>query len=106
MPVGFYPARNYLLLVELGVIRSCGSKSSIFTDEQVHTLAQCLPKIADPMYKKGDVGTSVIKFESGNFWLITVKRRRGLSRMYLGTELICLTPLDLHYLARKFNIVH
>ena len=32
--------------------------------------------------------------------------RRGLTRLYLGTKYICLTPLDLHYLARMFNIIH
>ena len=34
------------------------------------------------------------------------KRRRGLARLYVGSEYICLTSLDLHYLARMFNIVH
>jgi len=37
--VGFYPARDYLPLVEFGVIQSCGSKAIILTDEQVYTLA-------------------------------------------------------------------
>jgi len=31
--VGFYPVRDYLPLVEFGVIRSCGSKAIILTDE-------------------------------------------------------------------------
>ena len=47
--VGFYPARDYLPLVEFGVIRSCRSKAIILTDEQVYTLAQCLPVFADAM---------------------------------------------------------
>jgi len=51
--VGFYPARDYLPLVEFGVIRSCGSKAIILTDEQVYMLAQCLPAVADAMYKEG-----------------------------------------------------
>jgi len=34
------------------------------------------------------------------------KRCRGLTRLYRGREYICLTPLDLHYLAKMFNIVH
>jgi len=41
--VGFYPARDYQPLVEFGTIRRCGSKSIILTDEQVFTLAECLP---------------------------------------------------------------
>jgi len=31
--VGFYPASDYLPLVEFGVIRSCGSKAIILTDK-------------------------------------------------------------------------
>jgi len=33
--VGFYPARDYLPLMEFGAIRSCGSNAIILTDEQV-----------------------------------------------------------------------
>jgi len=54
--VGFYPARDYLPLVEFGVIRSCGSKAISLTDDQVYTLAQCLPAIADAMCKEGKEG--------------------------------------------------
>jgi len=49
--VGVYPARDYLPLVELCVILSCGSKSIILTDEQVYTPAQYLPTIADSTCK-------------------------------------------------------
>jgi len=31
---------------------------------------------------------------------------RGLTRLYVGIEYICLTSLVLHYLTRLFNIVH
>jgi len=48
--VGFSLARDSLPLVEFGVIPSCGSKSIILTDEQVYTLARCLPT----MCKEGD----------------------------------------------------
>jgi len=34
------------------------------------------------------------------------KLRRVLTRPYVGSEYICLTSLDLHYLARMFNIMH
>ena len=47
-----------------------------------------------------------MKCERGNFRLGMPKRRRGLTRLYVGSEYICLTELDLHYLARVFNIVH
>jgi len=105
--VGFKPARNYLPLVELSVIRSCGSKAIILKDEHVYTLAQCLPAIADAMCKEGkEVETPVIKCENGYFRLGVSKRRRGLSGLYVGSEYICLTSLDLYYLARILNIVH
>jgi len=68
--------------VEFGVIRSCGSKAIILTDEQVYTLAQCLPVFADAMFKEGKVvGTTVIKCESGNFRLDVPKSRRVLTRL-------------------------
>jgi len=104
--VGFYPARHYLPLVEFGVVRTCGSKSIILTDEQVYTLAQCLPTVADAVCKEGEGGTPVIKCESGDFRLGMPTSRRGLTRLNVGNEYICLTSLDLHYLARMFNIVH
>ena len=50
--------------------------------------------------------TPGIKCENGNFRLGMPKRRRGLTRLYVGSDYICLTWLDLHYLARMFNIVH
>jgi len=52
--VGFYPARDYLPMVEFGVIRSCGSEAIILTDEQVYTLAQCLPAVADAIVQGGE----------------------------------------------------
>ena len=105
--VGFYPARDYLTLVEFGVKRSCGSKAIILTDEQFYTLTRCLPAFADAMCKEGnEVETPVIKCESDNFRLVMPKRRRGLTKLYVSSEYMCLTSLDLHYLARMFNIVH
>ena len=107
MSVGFYPTRDYLPLVEFGVIQSCGSKAIIVTDEQVYTLAQCLPAFADAMCKdRKEVEPAVINCESGNFRLGMPKRRRGLTGLYVGSEYVCLTSLVLHYLARMFNIVH
>ena len=48
---------------------------------------------------------SVIQRESYKFRLCTPKNRLALTRLYLGTEYIGLTPLDLHYLSRLFNIM-
>jgi len=105
--VSFYPARGYLPLVEFGDIRSCGPKAIILADEQVYTLAQCLPDFADSMCKEGkEVVPPTIKCESDNFRLGMPIRRRGLTRLYVDSEYICLTSLDQHYLARMFNIVH
>jgi len=52
--VGLYPARDYQALVEFGAIRSGGSKSLIFTDEQVTALADCIPAVRDSMCVGGD----------------------------------------------------
>jgi len=71
--------------------------------EQVYTLAECLSKVHDSICK-GD-GEPVIRCESGSFRLNTPRSRRGLAIMYLGTEYIRLTPLDLHYLARIFHVM-
>jgi len=84
--VGFYPARDYLPLVEFGVIRSCRSKAIILTYKQVYTLAQCLPAVADVMSKEGEeVETPVIKCESNKFRLGMWKRRRGFTVTLLCT---------------------
>ena len=95
--VGFYPACDYLPLLEFGVIRSCRSKAIILTYKQVYTLAQCLPAVADAMWKEGkEEDTPFIKCESGNFLLGMPKRRRGFSILYVGSEYISLPSLDLH----------
>jgi len=98
--VGFYPAFDYQPLVDFGAIRRCGSKSIILAEEQACTLAECLPKIQESMCKGEEA--PVNKCESGVFRLNTPKTHRGLARVYLGTEYICLASLDLYYLARNF----
>jgi hypothetical protein len=46
--VGFYAARDYLPLVEFGVVRRGGGpKTLILSDEQVDALAEALPKRQD-----------------------------------------------------------
>jgi len=100
--VGYYPARDYQPLVEFGAIRRGGSKSLILSDEQVAALADCLPAIRDSMCVGGD--RFVIKCESGNFRLHTSKRH-GSARLFVGTEYISLTTLDMDYLVRVFHIL-
>jgi len=100
--VGFYPARDYQLLVEFGAIRRGGSKSLILADEQVAALADCLPAIRDSMCVAGD--RVVIKCESGNFRLHTPKRH-GSARLFVGTKYISLTQPDIVYLLRDFPIL-
>jgi len=69
-------------------------------DEEVYTLAECLLKVHESMCK-GEGEPEVINCESGGLRLSTPSSRRGLSRIYLGTDYICLTSLDL----RIFRVV-
>jgi len=104
--VDLYSARDYLYPVEFGAKRSCGSMAIILTDEQVCTLPQCLLAFADPMCKDGkEVVPPTIWCESGNFRLGMHKRRHGLTRLYVGSEYMCLMSLDLQYLARMREYV-
>jgi len=100
--VGYYPARDYQILVEFGSIRKGGSKCLILADERVAALADCLPSIRDSMCVGGD--RVVIKCESGNFRLHT-PRRHGSARLFVGTEEISLTQPDMDYLLRVFHII-
>jgi len=63
--VGFYPARDYQPLVEIGAIRRGPSKSLILTDKRVATLADCLYALRDSMSVGRD--RVIITFMSGNF---------------------------------------
>jgi len=48
--VGFYPARDYLPLVEFGVFRRGGEpKTLILSDEQVDAMADGLPMLRNAM---------------------------------------------------------
>ena len=100
--VGFYPARDYQPQMEFGSIRKGGSNSLILTDDQVATLADCLP--ANRVSMCVGVDRVIIKCNSGNFHLHTPRRNRS-ARLYFGTEYISLTQLDLDYLVRVFHIV-
>jgi hypothetical protein len=55
--VGFYPARDYLTLVEFGVLRRAGgTKKLILSDEQVDALAETLPTLREDMCSGGARG--------------------------------------------------
>jgi len=100
--VGFYPARDYQPLVEIGAIRREGSKSLTFTDEQFATLADCLPAIRESICVGGE--RVIIKCESDSFRQHT-PRRYGSARLFVGTEYISLTQPDTDYLVRVFHII-
>ena len=58
--VGFYPARDYLPLVEFGVLRRGGGpKTLILSDEQVDALAETLPTLRRDILL-GDAGARVV----------------------------------------------
>jgi len=61
--VGLYPARDYLPLVEFGVVRrGDGTKTLILSDEQVDELAEVLPTLRDDMCScETSVGVTVAK---------------------------------------------
>jgi len=73
--VGFYPSRYYQPLLEFGAIRREGSKSLILTDEQVATLAECLPAIRDSMCFGGTASSSSARVAAFDY-----TRRGGTAR--------------------------
>jgi len=100
--VGYYTARDYQPLLEFGDIRRGGSKSLLLSDEKVTALADCLPAIRDSLCVGGD--RVVIKCESCNIRLHT-PRKHGTARLFVGTEYISLTQLDMDYLVRVLHIL-
>jgi hypothetical protein len=75
--VGFYPARDYLPLVEFGVLRRGGGpKTLILSDEQVDALAETLPTLREDMCS-GEAGGR--RCESGAFRLDMTRSRRTAS---------------------------
>jgi hypothetical protein len=65
--VGSYPARDYLPLVEFGVVRRGGGpKNLILSDEQVDAMAEALPNLRYAMCSGetsvGVAGERVVRF--------------------------------------------
>jgi len=83
--VDFYPARDYLPLVEYGFLRRAGGPKAInLSDEQVDALAEILPTLREDMCR-GEAGGC--RCESGAFRL-DVTRSRRTSRLYVNSHLI------------------
>jgi hypothetical protein len=67
--VGFYPARDYLPLVEFGVVRRGGGpKTLILKDKQVDAMAEGLPMLRDAMCS-GETSVAGHECENGAFRL-------------------------------------
>ena len=80
--VGFYPARDYLPLVEFGVLwRAGGPKIPILSDEQVDELAETLTTLREDMCSGGAGGC---KCECGAFRL-DVTRSGRTARLYVDS---------------------
>jgi hypothetical protein len=81
--VCFRPARGYLPLVEIGVVRRGGGpKTIILSYEQVDAMAEALPVLRDAMCGGNPVGGSGCK--SGAFRLVVTRSRR-IARLYVDS---------------------
>jgi hypothetical protein len=102
--VGFDPARDYLPLVEFGVVqRGCGPKTLILSDEQVDAMEEALPMLWDALCS---VETSVggRRCESGAF-RPDLTRSRRTARLYVESQFISLTLQDIDYISHMFIVV-
>ena len=72
--VGCYAARDYLPLVEFGVVRKGGRKKLIHRDGQLGALAEALPTLQDDMCS-GEKSVGGRRCESGAFRLDLTRRR-------------------------------
>ena len=101
--VGFYPACEYLPLVEFGVVRKGGGpKTLILSDEQVDALAEALPTLRDMCNGETSVGGR--RCDSGAF-RPNLSRSRSSARLYVDSQFISLSLRDFEYLSRMFSIV-
>ena len=76
--VGFYPTRDYLPLVEFGVLRRGGGPNTlILSDEQVDALAETLPSLREDMCTRvaGGLGCEIGAFR------LDVSRSRRTARL-------------------------
>ena len=102
--VDFYPAHDYLPLLQFGVIRTGGwPKTLIVSDEQVNALAEDLRMLREAMCS-GETSVAVRGRENGAFRL-NLNRSRRTARLYVHCQYISLTLQDIDYLSRMFSVV-
>ena len=102
--VGFYPARDYLPLVEFGVVRRGGRPETlVLSDEHVDAMVEDIPMLRDAMCsdEKSIVGR---RCESGAFRLDVTRIHRTV-RLYVDSQYISKTLQDIDYLLRIFSVV-
>jgi len=100
--VGFYPAHDYLPLVEFGVLWRGGCpKILILCNEQADVLAETLPTPREDMCTSEAGGC---RCESGASRLDDTRSRRS-TRLYVDSQFISLTLQGIEYLSRMFSIV-
>ena len=93
MSIGFYPARDYLPLVEFGVVRRGGGpKTLILSDTQVDAMAERLPMLRDAMCS-GETSVGGRGCESCAFRL-NVTHSRRTARLYVHSQYISITLQD------------
>jgi hypothetical protein len=91
--LGFYPARDYLPLVEFGVIRRGGGpKTLILKDKQVDAMAEGLSMLRDAMCS-AETSVGGRGCASGAFRL-DVTRIRRTARLYVDCQYIPITLKD------------
>ena len=97
--VGFYPARDYQLLVEFGAVKRNKTVVLILVDQYVATLAAILPSICESM-----CANKPYVHIDGDFRL-TATRAGGIARKYLHDDYISLTLAELRHLSAMFHVV-
>ena len=101
MSVGFYPARDYLPLLEFGVVRRDGwPKTIIPSDDQFDAMAKGLPKLRDMMCSGGEPASGT-EWNNGAFRMTRIWWMAGL---YIDSQYISLTVTQ-NDLSRIFNVV-
>jgi hypothetical protein len=102
--VSFFPASDYLPLVEFGVVRRDGvPKTIIPSDKHVDAMADGLPKLRDAMCSSRELVCDT-ECKSGGFRL-NVTRSRRIARLYVDTQYISLNLPVINNLSRMFNVV-
>ena len=97
LSVGYYPARDYQPLVEVGASTKMPVR---LTEEHVRTFAEHLPKICEAMCS--DEQYSCV---DGEFKLQTTGSYH-VATVYLGKKYISLHLTELRYIMHMFHVVH